>query len=305
MPAYACVPGVRRAGVAFQTVFHGPAERPGGTAERQAPPTGEHIPCNVSPGSGNVGPLGHGRARALPSQRRETRVGHALPTPDPQPVPNAPPDPRRDSAKPPGMSRELKRPSLGLPHVPVATFPGTGNVTPPVMSANIAADAVTSRELRYTSRMVRTPAPPGQQTGSGAMRRNAPARSHQPTLEAHLKEPPIARLQPEDADAALNVTSGAGMSASGPATLELPLRGLASDGAEVLVEPPLRALPGVLTVTVVASEFRVRVAYDAARISPEVIRETLHGIVPPDTAHGAPASSAGEAEQWRSRDRAF
>ena len=78
--------------------------------------------------------------------------------------------------------------------------------------------------------------------------------------------------------------------------LELPLRGLASDGVEVLVEPSLRALPGVLAVTVVVSEFRVRVAYDAARVSPEVIREALHGIVSPDTAHGAPVQRAGDAE---------
>ena len=70
------------------------------------------------------------------------------------------------------------------------------------------------------------------------------------------------------------------------ATLDLPLRGLASDGADAVVGPPLRALPGVADVTVLASEFRVRVTYDPARIAPEAIREALHGIVSPDTAHG-------------------
>lgn len=85
----------------------------------------------------------------------------------------------------------------------------------------------------------------------------------------------------------------AGRPSDGAATLDLPLRGLASDGADAVVGPALRALPGVVAVTVLASEFRVRVTYDPARIPPEAIREALHGIVPPDTAHGAPARGEG------------
>lgn len=80
----------------------------------------------------------------------------------------------------------------------------------------------------------------------------------------------------------------------GAATLDLPLRGLASEGADALVGPALRALPGVIAVAVLASEFRVRVTYDPARIAPAAIREALHGIVPPDTAHGAPARGEGD-----------
>lgn len=80
----------------------------------------------------------------------------------------------------------------------------------------------------------------------------------------------------------------------GAATLDLPLRGLASEGVDAVVGPPLRALAGVVAVTVLASEFRVRVTYDPARIAPEAIREALHGIVPPDTAHGA-VNGAGRA----------
>lgn len=75
-------------------------------------------------------------------------------------------------------------------------------------------------------------------------------------------------------------------------TLDLPLRGLASEDAEAAVGPALRALPGVRTVSVLASEFRVRVTYDAARTTPEAIREALHGIVSPDTAHGDRAEDA-------------
>lgn len=71
------------------------------------------------------------------------------------------------------------------------------------------------------------------------------------------------------------------------AHVDLPLRGLASEGAEDRVGPALRAIPGVLAVVVVASEFRVRVTYDPARMAPETISEVLHRLTPPDTAHGA------------------
>ena len=77
-------------------------------------------------------------------------------------------------------------------------------------------------------------------------------------------------------------------SAGQPAVLDLPLRGLASTGAADVVGPALGALPGVLDVAVLAGEFRVRVTYDPARIAAEAIRERLHGLVPPDTAHGTP-----------------
>ena len=82
----------------------------------------------------------------------------------------------------------------------------------------------------------------------------------------------------------------AGPPSDAAATLDLPLRGLASDGADEMVGPPLRALTGVLTVTVLASEFRVRVTYDPGRVAPEAIREALHAISSPDTAHGTDAS---------------
>ena len=73
----------------------------------------------------------------------------------------------------------------------------------------------------------------------------------------------------------------------GSTAIDLPLRGLASEGAGERVGPPLLAIPGVLDVAVHASEFRVRVSYNPTRVSPEVIREQLHGIVEPDTAHGS------------------
>lgn len=80
---------------------------------------------------------------------------------------------------------------------------------------------------------------------------------------------------------------------SGPAdrlaTMDLPLRGLASEGAAALVEPALGQLRGVHGVAVIASKFRVRVTYDPAHIAADTIREALHGIRPPDTAHGAPS----------------
>lgn len=79
----------------------------------------------------------------------------------------------------------------------------------------------------------------------------------------------------------------------GLATLDLPLRGLASEGVEARIVPPLRAIPGVRDVTVLAAEFRVRVTYDPGQVPPETIRECLHGLAQPDTAHGAPAPRTG------------
>lgn len=90
--------------------------------------------------------------------------------------------------------------------------------------------------------------------------------------------------------------SGRPPAAPGAATLDLPLRGLASEGAEERIGPPLRALPGVRDVVVLPAEFRVRVTYDPAQLEPETIRERLHGIAHPDTAHGTQAPPRAERD---------
>ena len=92
--------------------------------------------------------------------------------------------------------------------------------------------------------------------------------------------------------------------------ISLPLRGLASEGANEIVGQALRALPGVATVTVRMVEQIVLVTYDPAVISGEAIRERLHtvGLVHPERdagAHGpegAPpteTSPAGDGEPGR------
>ena len=73
--------------------------------------------------------------------------------------------------------------------------------------------------------------------------------------------------------------------------IQLPLRGLASEGASEIVGRALRDLPGVATVTVRATEQVVHVTYDAAETSAEAIRERMHtaGLVHPEPdadAHG-------------------
>ena len=70
--------------------------------------------------------------------------------------------------------------------------------------------------------------------------------------------------------------------------IALPLRGLASEGADEIVGRALRNLPGVATVTVRAVEQIVRVTYDPAVTSAEAIRERMHtvGLVHPERDAG-------------------
>lgn len=79
--------------------------------------------------------------------------------------------------------------------------------------------------------------------------------------------------------------------------IDLPLRGLASEGANEIVGRALRDLPGVATVTVRAAEQIVHVTYDAAAVSAEAIRGRMHaaGLVHPardGDAHGPEAPIA-------------
>lgn len=71
--------------------------------------------------------------------------------------------------------------------------------------------------------------------------------------------------------------------------IQLPLRGLASEGADEIVGRALRGLPGVATVTVRAVEQVVRVTYDPVVTSGEAIRERMHtvGLVHPERDAGA------------------
>lgn len=60
--------------------------------------------------------------------------------------------------------------------------------------------------------------------------------------------------------------------------LELPLRGLAGEGAAEIITPRLMSVPGVIGVDVRSSMFRVRVTYDPARATPEAIDAALHTL---------------------------
>jgi copper chaperone CopZ len=62
------------------------------------------------------------------------------------------------------------------------------------------------------------------------------------------------------------------------ATIELPLRGLAGEGAEQQVREALERVPGVLSVDVQVSAYRVRVVYLAAPGTKEAIDAALHGL---------------------------
>ena len=80
--------------------------------------------------------------------------------------------------------------------------------------------------------------------------------------------------------------------------LDLPLRGLASEGASEIVGRALRDLPGVATVTVRATGQVVHVTYDAAVVTAEAIRARLHtaGLVHPERdadAHGPEGEISG------------
>lgn len=60
--------------------------------------------------------------------------------------------------------------------------------------------------------------------------------------------------------------------------LLLPLRGLASEGIEPVVQRALGATPGVLAVEVHATEMLVRVTYDATRTAPATLRRCLRAL---------------------------
>ena len=71
--------------------------------------------------------------------------------------------------------------------------------------------------------------------------------------------------------------------------IQLPLRGLASEGADEIVGRALCDMPGVAAVTVRVVEQVVRVRYDPAVTTGEAIRERMHsvGLVFPDRDAGA------------------
>ena len=80
-------------------------------------------------------------------------------------------------------------------------------------------------------------------------------------------------------------------------TVDLPLRGLASEGVAPSVEAALLALPGVVAATVHASAFRAHVTYDSARVTLEAIRERLHAVraSPAPGTHGSTYTHDSEA----------
>lgn len=62
------------------------------------------------------------------------------------------------------------------------------------------------------------------------------------------------------------------------ASIELPLRGLAGEGAERQVREALERVPGVVSVDVQVSAFRVRVTYSSAPGTKEAIDAALHAL---------------------------
>ena len=60
-------------------------------------------------------------------------------------------------------------------------------------------------------------------------------------------------------------------------TMELPLRGLASEGAEATVREALSRVPGVVAVEVVAT-FRVRVTYEPRPGTRDAVDAALHAL---------------------------
>lgn len=60
--------------------------------------------------------------------------------------------------------------------------------------------------------------------------------------------------------------------------IDLPLRGLASEGALDLVRRSVGSLDGVLSVEGGPSEYVVRITYDPAHVSPASIRHALHSV---------------------------
>lgn len=61
-------------------------------------------------------------------------------------------------------------------------------------------------------------------------------------------------------------------------TLELPLRGLASEGAEVSIRRALTGVPGVVAVEVLTMAYRVRVTYEPRPGTREAIDVALHSL---------------------------
>lgn len=78
------------------------------------------------------------------------------------------------------------------------------------------------------------------------------------------------------------------------ATIELPLRGLAAEGAEQQVREALERVPGVVSVDVQVSAYRVRVTYLAAPGTKEAIDAALHGL-----GVGTPHPHGGSGEARR------
>lgn len=60
-----------------------------------------------------------------------------------------------------------------------------------------------------------------------------------------------------------------------PRWLTLPLRGLASEGANAVIQRALAGLCGVAAIDVRMVEQVVRISYDAAQVTPEEIRVRL------------------------------
>lgn len=81
---------------------------------------------------------------------------------------------------------------------------------------------------------------------------------------------------------------------AGTQVLELPLRGLAGEGATEVVTPRLMSVPGVISVEVRSSMFRVRVTYDPSRATPEAIDAALHtlGVGEPHPHGGGDATQS-------------
>ena len=70
------------------------------------------------------------------------------------------------------------------------------------------------------------------------------------------------------------------------AHVDLPLRGLASEGASPSIERALRRVPGVLRADVHAADFRAHVEYDPTIVTPFAIacalRDAAGGNADPD-----------------------
>lgn len=79
--------------------------------------------------------------------------------------------------------------------------------------------------------------------------------------------------------------------------LELPLRGLAGEGAKEIVTPALMRIPGVIAVVVQSSTFRVHVIFDPSCVAPSTIGSALHALgVGQPHAHGREHSENEQGE---------